>query len=127
MYFIVISYVITKVDKQYFLREVMTNTTHTYCERNKPHNPASRLSTFNYSVNLVVQTAKIVSGILLVICGLALLVLPGQGLITILIGLSLLPFPGKQKLEQKLLQRQSVQSTLNWIRTKAKKEPFIFE
>ncbi|GAC36330.1 hypothetical protein GPSY_0692 [Paraglaciecola psychrophila 170] len=56
-----------------------------------------------------------------------MLVLPGQGLITMLIGLSLLPFPGKDKMEQNILSRKSVRTTLNWIRVKAKKPPFIFD
>ncbi|MBA6417405.1 hypothetical protein H4J50_15435 [Colwellia sp. 6M3] len=56
-----------------------------------------------------------------------MLVLPGQGLITMLIGLSLIPFPGKHKLEKNILARKSVRSSLNWIRTKAKKDPFIFD
>ncbi|GAC20421.1 hypothetical protein GARC_3466 [Paraglaciecola arctica BSs20135] len=56
-----------------------------------------------------------------------MLVLPGQGLITMLIGLSLIPFPGKHRIERDLLSRNSVRSTLNWIRIKANKEPFIFD
>jgi hypothetical protein len=56
-----------------------------------------------------------------------MLVLPGQGLLTMLIGLSLLPFPGKQKMEQNILSRKSIRQSLNWIRIKANKEPFIFD
>jgi UPF0716 family protein affecting phage T7 exclusion len=75
----------------------------------------------------VINIAKIIVGVCLVLGGLLMLVLPGQGLITILIGLSLIPFPGKNTMEQKLLSRNSVRSTLNWIRVKANKEPFIFD
>ena len=117
-YFVVITYFITQMDKQYFVRrktseEGLINHLH--------------LTSMNRSVACAVKIAKIILGIGLLVCGILMLVLPGQGLITILIGLSLIPFPGKDKMEQRILSRHSVRSTLNWIRVKAKKEPFIFE
>jgi hypothetical protein len=78
-------------------------------------------------IKRLMSSVKVLIGIFLIVCGLAMLVLPGQGVVTIIIGLSLVPFPGKQKLMKNLLSRQSVRSTLNWIRMKAKKEPFVFE
>jgi hypothetical protein len=80
----------------------------------------------NNSLSYLIHIAKIFLGLCLLLCGIAMLVLPGQGIITIILGLSLLPFPGKNKVEQNLLGRKSVRSTLNWIRKKANKEPFIF-
>lgn len=117
-YFIVISYIITQLDKGYFVRrkqsgEHMIESLH--------------LSSRNSSLTYVVKIAKIIFGLFLLACGIAMLVLPGQGLLTMLIGLSLLPFPGKDKMEQKLLSRKSVRSSLNWIRIKANKDPFIFD
>lgn len=117
-YFVVITYFITQLDKQYFVRrktseEGLINHLH--------------LTSMNRSVACAVKIAKIILGIGLLVCGILMLVLPGQGLITILIGLSLIPFPGKDKMEQRILSRHSVRSTLNWIRVKAKKEPFIFD
>jgi len=85
------------------------------------------LTSIHIGVTLIVNMVKIIFGVGLLVCGLVMLVLPGQGLITMLIGLSLIPFPGKDKLEQNLLARKSVRSSLNWIRIKAKKPPFIFE
>lgn len=41
-----------------------------------------------------------------------------------ILGLSLLDFPGKQNAVDKLLQIQSIQRTLNWIRTKGGKNNF---
>lgn len=117
-YFVVITYFITQMDKQYFLRRKISQGE----AINQP-----RLTSMNRSVACVVKIAKIILGIVLLVCGILMLVLPGQGLITILIGLSLLPFPGKDKMEQRILARNSVRSTLNWIRLKAKKEPFIFD
>ncbi|TNF45874.1 hypothetical protein EP232_05250 [bacterium] len=64
-------------------------------------------------------------GLGLVISGIAMLVLPGQGLLTILIGVSLMEFPGKRRLERSLIQRKSIHRTINWIRKKAGREPVV--
>ncbi len=69
------------------------------------------------------QIAKNLLGGLLVVCGLAMLVLPGQGLLTIFSGLLLLKFPGKQKVIHAILRWKSVLKTANWIRRKAHKPP----
>lgn len=117
-YFIVISYIITQIDKDYFLRKKMADA-----NTIEP----SYFTAMNSSVTLLIKISKIIIGICLLAVGLVMLVLPGQGLITVLIGLSLLPFPGKNKIEQSILSRKAVRSTLNWIRIKANKEPFNFD
>jgi hypothetical protein len=58
-------------------------------------------------------------GLVFVLAGVAMLVLPGQGILTILIGLMLMNFPGKRGLEQRLVQQPSVWRAINWIRSKA--------
>jgi uncharacterized Tic20 family protein len=60
-------------------------------------------------------------GIVFIAAGIAMLVLPGQGIITILIGLMLLNFPGKLALEQRIIKHQSVLRAMNWMRFKAQK------
>lgn len=117
-YFIVISYLITQMDKHYFLR---SNTAEDIVVNH--FDQRARHVILRY----IVKATKTLVGCVLLVCGLAMLVLPGQGLLTILIGLSLVPFPGKHKLEQNLLARNSIRSSLNWIRIKAHKEPFIFD
>ena len=91
--------------------------------------PANKKSlTFPYKQLMwMVAGVKIVLGMMLLLAGIAMLVLPGQGIITILVGLSLIPFPGKRRLELFLLSRKTVRSSLNWIRIKANKDPFIFD
>lgn len=116
-YFIVISCIITQMDKRYFIRKKNSGD-----DSSAPH-----LTSINSSVTYVVKIAKIIVGLYLLACGIVMLFLPGQGLITMLIGLSLIPFPGKNKIEQNILSRKSVRSSLNWIRIKANKEPFIFD
>ena len=55
-------------------------------------------------------------GILLILAGLGMLVLPGQGTVTILIGLALTNFPGKYAIERRIVRQPAVGKTLNWIR-----------
>lgn len=66
---------------------------------------------------------KNLCGGLLILLGLVMLVLPGQGLLTIVIGLFLMNFPGKYRLERALVSRPKVLDSLNWVRTKAHKPP----
>lgn len=63
-------------------------------------------------------------GLILIISGIIMLVLPGQGLLTLLIGLILINFPGKYKLEKKLLGNPQVLKSVNWFRRKRGKKEF---
>ncbi len=74
-------------------------------------------------LRFVVMFGKNLIGLSLIIGGLLMLVLPGQGLLTIVTGLLLVNYPGKYKLEQKLSSMPSIFRALNWIRSKAKKPP----
>jgi len=69
---------------------------------------------------------KNIVGVLLILAGIAMLVLPGQGVLTILIGLGITNFPGKYKLERKLVRNQTVFKSLNWMRKRASVEPFVY-
>lgn len=62
-------------------------------------------------------------GFILILAGIAMLVLPGQGLLTIVIGIILMNFPGKFRLERWLATRPPVWKSLNWLRKKAKRPP----
>lgn len=64
---------------------------------------------------------KNLAGVLLILIGIALLVLPGQGALTILIGLTLTNFPGKYRLERHMMRQPAIHKTLNKIRTLANK------
>ena len=74
-------------------------------------------------LRLAVLFGKNIIGLSLIIGGLLMLVLPGQGLLTIVTGLLLINYPGKYKLEQKLVAMPSIFRALNWIRVKANKPP----
>ncbi|MDQ2076213.1 hypothetical protein [Marinimicrobium sp. ABcell2] len=62
-------------------------------------------------------------GALLLVLGVLMLVLPGQGLLTLSVGIMLLNFPGKYRLERWLVSRPPVLNTLNWIRHKKHRPP----
>ena len=71
------------------------------------------------AVWLALTILKNILGVALVAAGLAMLVLPGQGLLTMLIGVTLVNFPGKFALERRIVSRPSVANTLNRIREAA--------
>ncbi len=66
---------------------------------------------------------KNVVGVLLVLLGVLLLVLPGQGLLTIIVGLLLVSFPGKRHFERWLVSREPVFRGINAMRRRAHREP----
>lgn len=76
-------------------------------------------------VRRVLALARNLLGGLLVIAGVAMLVLPGQGLLTILIGLVLTDFPGKYALEKRLVRRPGVLRAINWLRRRAGHPPLL--
>lgn len=65
-------------------------------------------------------------GFVLLTAGIAMLLLPGQGILTMLIGFSLMDLPGKHRLLEKVLENNKVQRSLNWIRRKGGREDLIF-
>lgn len=75
-------------------------------------------------LRLVLLVLKNAMGIVLVLAGILMLVLPGQGLLTILGGILLLDFPGKYRIERFLASRKRIAITLNWIRRRGDKPPF---
>lgn len=117
-YFVVIGYIITQMDTRYFLRKKSSS--------GQVHQTPQSMS-LRRVMGHFASIIKIIFGLFLLMFGVAMLILPGQGLLTMLIGLSLIPFPGKNRIEQNLLSRKSVRYPLNWIRIKARKEPFIFD
>ena len=62
-------------------------------------------------------------GYTLIIGGILMLVLPGQGLFTIFIGLMLSNYPGKFYIERKFIATPSVLKTINWLRKKSNTPP----
>ncbi len=64
------------------------------------------------------RVARNVLGVALVVLGVLMLVLPGQGILTLLVGVLLVDFPGKHKLVQRLLGRPKVLGIVNKLRVR---------
>lgn len=72
----------------------------------------------------ILSLIKNLLGLLMILAGLVMLVLPGQGTIAILVGLALTNFPGKYKLQRRIASQPAVLKTLNKVRELAKEPPF---
>lgn len=79
----------------------------------RPPEPRSRKS----------KVLRNVGGAILVALGIAMLVLPGQGIIAVLFGLSLMDLKVKTKIMRRLLGRKKIQEGVQRIRSKAGKPP----
>lgn len=75
------------------------------------------------ALRLLLHVLSNVLGALLVLAGVAMLVLPGQGILTILLGLALLDLPGKRRLELAIVRRKPVRKAIDWIRRRAGQPP----
>ena len=80
------------------------------------HHPLLRLTT---------RLLKNVLGAVFFLAGVAMLVLPGQGILTMLIGISLMDFPGKRKLERTFVSHPSVLRAINAIRERFGHPPLV--
>lgn len=69
------------------------------------------------------RVLKNVLGVVLVLLGVAMLLLPGQGLLTLAVGLILVDFPGKHRLVVKLLARPKVLAIVNKLRARHQAGP----
>lgn len=85
--------------------------------------PRGRIRTNHVVLRIAVDVFRNLIGIVLVLAGIAMIVLPGQGLLTILFGLSLLDFPGRNNLERRIFGWPVVLRTINTIRAKFGKPP----
>ncbi|MCF8093075.1 MAG: PGPGW domain-containing protein [Desulfotignum sp.] len=73
-----------------------------------------------------VRVVKNLAGLVLVFLGFIMLFVPGQGLLTLFLGIVVMDFPGKKKLIIWLIRMRQIQTSLNWIRKKKGRPPFVF-
>jgi hypothetical protein len=85
-------------------------------------------SPFNYGMTgtLLAIGRNLLGGILLLI-GLLMLILPGQGLLTILVGVMLMDIPGKYRIARWIVVRPPVLQSMNWIRRRADRAPLVLD
>ena len=82
---------------------------------------AKHWNKYSSQARIAIIVFKNIFGGIMLVGGLFLLVLPGQGLLTMIIGLLLIDYPGKFQLEQKIISIPSIFRSLNWFRAKARK------
>lgn len=71
------------------------------------------------TVSLLWRALKNILGVVLLLAGVAMLILPGQGLLTILLGVMLVNFPGKRRLELMIIRRPSISRVVIWLRRRS--------
>jgi len=79
--------------------------------------PASRL------LHWVFIIGKNIIGVCLLLAGVLMLVLPGQGLLTMVMGILLLDFPYKYRFERWMITYQPLLKSINWLRKKTGQRP----
>lgn len=77
-------------------------------------------------LRFVFLAVKNTLGALLLVAGILMLVLPGQGILTILAALTLLDFPGKRRLELRILYLPALLKGINGLRRRAGRKPLSF-
>ena len=76
---------------------------------------------------LLAFIGKNIIGSLLLLAGIVMLFLPGQGLLTMVAGLLMMDYPGKFALERKIALTPSILSKLNWLRSTLNRPPLDTE
>jgi hypothetical protein len=107
---LIIPVIVTRIPADYFV------------DRQRHLSQLKRLHPVVYFALLVLKN---LFGGLLVLAGIAMLVLPGQGILTVLIGITLMNFPGKYALERRLVSQPGVFKAINWIRKRAGKQKLM--
>ena len=90
-----------------------------YFTRKRPLWPTSP---WEWAMRLV----KNLLGMVFLLMGVAMLVLPGQGLLTMLVGVMLLDFPGKRRYELWFIRRRALRRSIDWIRAQAGRPPLDY-
>ena len=83
----------------------------------------SKIKTSNIFIWYIVLIFKNLIGYSLILGGIMMLVLPGQGLFTIIIGLMMSNYPGKYSIEKKFIAIPTILKSINWLRRKSNKPP----
>lgn len=101
-----IKWLVALIPTNYFIKKNMVKSKKSY--------------SFIWLISVIVKN---LIGYTLILGGLLMLVLPGQGLFTILMGLVLSNYPGKYNIERRFISIPSVLKTVNWLRKKSNKPP----
>jgi hypothetical protein len=83
------------------------------------YRPVLPWSALHPLLRVLLHLGKNLLGLVVLLMGVAMLVLPGQGVLTIITGLLLLDFPGKYRFQRWLVRRGPVLRGVNWLRDRA--------
>ncbi len=78
-------------------------------------------------VRLSLKTLRNLAGLTLLLAGVLMLVLPGQGLLAIVAGLMLMSFPGKRRLVRRIVSRPWILGPMNNVRRRAGRAPLSLQ
>jgi hypothetical protein len=73
--------------------------------------------------SVLLRVLRNLFGVLLVVLGVLMLILPGQGLLTLLVGVLLVDIPGKHALLRRVLARPKILGAVNKLRARHHAEP----
>lgn len=107
---VIIPYFIIRIPEDYLIRKNRRNE--------KPFAQEPRM-------RVMYLIFKNLLGIILVVVGLIMFVIPGQGVITMLIGIMLMNFPGKHTMAIAIVRQPAIFKSINWTRAKAFYPPLI--
>lgn len=72
---------------------------------------------------VLLRSLKNALGCVLLLLGLLMLLMPGQGLLTVFVALLLIDYPGKRRLQRWVISRPAVHRPLNALRRRAGRPP----
>ena len=105
---ILIPWLLIRIPADYFI-----------CINRNPFTSLSKLS----PIKIFLLIAKNILGVILLICGIAMLLLPGQGILTILLSITLIDLPHKRKFERWLISLPMILKSVNALRKRAGTSP----
>ena len=87
--------------------------------------PPSRLNGHRKAIRITLLIGKNLLGVVLLLAGIAMLVLPGQGILTMVVGFLLLDLPGKYRMEKRLIAQRWIHRPINWLRQRRGQPPLL--
>ena len=78
-------------------------------------------------IRWLILIGKNLLGIMLLVGGIIMIFVPGQGILTMAMGLVLMDYPGKFRLERWIVSHPKILGGLNWLRKLRHAEPLEVE
>jgi hypothetical protein len=91
------------------------------------HRPQTYFASHHPLLRWTFWATRNVVGVMLILAGVAMLVLPGQGLLTLAVGVFLMDFPGKHRLERRIIRFGPIWKSIRWLRRRSNVDPLRVE